>query len=122
MSPSELIDQQIAGLADWRGKTMTKLRKIIHEADPEVTEDWKWDTPVFYRDGLVLALGAFKGNVKMNFFQGASLPDSHKLFNAGLEAKKTRAIDFHENDKINESALKDLIRAAVARNRAGPKG
>ena len=122
MNPSELIDRQIAELTDWRGKTMTKLRKIIHEADPEINEDWKWDTPVFSHDGLVLALGAFKGNVKMNFFQGASLPDSHKLFNAGLEAKKTRAIDFHENDKINESALKDLIRAAAAHNRAGPKG
>lgn len=122
MNPSELVDKQIAELADWRGKTMTKLRKIIHEADLEITEDWKWDTPVFSHDGLVLALAAFKGNVKMNFFQGASLPDSHKLFNAGLEAKKTRAIDFHENDEINEPALKDLIRAAVARNRAGPKG
>jgi hypothetical protein len=122
LNPSELIDQQIAELADWRGKTMTKLRKIIHEADPEITEDWKWDTSVFSHNGLVLALGAFKGNVKMNFFQGASLPDSHKLFNAGLEAKKTRAIDFHENDKINESALKDLIGAAAAHNRTGPKG
>jgi hypothetical protein len=122
MNASELVDKQIAELADWRGKTMARLRKIIHEADPEITEDWKWDTPVFSHDGLVLALAAFKGNVKMNFFQGASLPDSHKLFNAGLDAKKTRAIDFHENDKINKPALKDLIRAAVARNRAGPKG
>jgi len=121
MNPSELIDQQIVELADWRGRTMTKLRKIIREADPEISEDWKWDTPVFSHNELVLAFAAFKGNVKMNFFQGASLPDSHKLFNAGLEARKTRAIDFHENDKINESALKDLIRAAVARNRAGPK-
>lgn len=122
MSPSEHIDQQIAALTDWRGKTMAKLRKIVHDADPELTEDWKWDTPVFSQDGLVLALGAFKGSVKMNFFQGASLQDPRKLFNAGLEAKKTRAIDFHEDDKINEPALKDLIRAAVAHNRAGPKG
>ncbi len=122
MIPSKLIDQQIAELTDWRGKTMAKLRKIIHDADPEITEEWKWDTAVFTHNGLVLAVGAFKGNVKMNFFQGASLPDSHKLFNAGLEAKKTRAIDFHERDRINGPALKDLIRAAVAHNRAGPKG
>src|ERR1022692_5257762 len=116
MNSSELIDQQIAELADWRGKTMAKLRKIVHDADPEITEELKWDVPVFSHNGLVLALAAFKGNVKMNFFQGASLPDSHKLFNSGLEAKKTRAIDFHEKDKINEPALKDLIRAAVAHN------
>ncbi len=122
MIPSKLIDQQIAELTDWRGKTMAKLRKIIHDADPGITEEWKWDTAVWSHSGLVLAVGAFKGNVKMNFFQGASLPDPHKLFNAGLEAKKTRAIDFHESDKINEPALKDLIRAAVAHNLAGPKG
>ena len=119
MNASELIDQRIAELADWRGKTMAKLRKIIRDADPDITEEWKWDTAVWSHDGLVVAVGAFKGNVKMNFFQGASLPDPHKLFNAGLDAKKTRAIDFHENEKLNEPALKDLIRAAVARNRAG---
>jgi hypothetical protein len=122
MNSSKLIDQQIAELKDWRGKTMAKLRKIIHDADPEITEEWKWNTAVWSHNGLVVAVGAFKGNVKMNFFQGASLPDPHKLFNAGLEAKKTRAIDFHEGDKINEPALKDLIRAAVAQNRAGSKG
>jgi len=122
MNPSKLIDQQIAELADWRGKTMAKLRKIIHDADPVITEEWKWSTAVFSHDGLIVALGAFKGNVKMNFFQGASLQDPHKLFNTGLDAKKTRAIDFHESDKINEPALKDLIRVAVALNRALPKG
>ena len=121
MTPSKLIDQQIAELTDWRGKTIAKLRKILHAADPGITEGWKWDTAVWSHNGLVLAVAAFKGNVKMNFFQGASLPDPHKLFNAGLEAKKTRAIDFHESDKINEPALKDLIRAAVAHNRAGHK-
>jgi hypothetical protein len=119
MKPSELIDKQIAELTDWRGKTIAKLRKIIHDSDSGITEEWKWETAVYSHDGLVVAVGAFKGNVKMNFFQGASLPDPHKLFNAGLDAKKTRAIDFHENEKINEPALKDLIRAAVARNRAG---
>src|SRR6266480_6697 len=112
MDPSKLIDNQIAKLTDWRGKTMTKLRKIIHDAEPEITEEWKWHTAVF----------TFKGSVKMNFFQGASLPDPHGLFNAGLDAKKTRAIDFYENDKISESELKDLIRSAVAHNRAGSKG
>jgi len=122
MDPSKLIDNQIAKLTDWRGKTMTKLRKIIHDAEPEITEEWKWHTAVFTYKGLVLAVGAFKGSVKMNFFQGANLPDPRELFNAGLDAKKTRAIDFYENDKINESALKDLIRSAVAHNRAGGKG
>ena len=121
MDPSKLIDKQIAELTDWRGKTLTKLRKIVHEADPEITEEWKWNTAVFNHDGLVVAIGAFKESVKMNFFRGTTLPDPHKLFNAGLDAKKTRAIDFHENDKINEPALKDLIRSAVALNRAGPK-
>jgi len=119
MNPSKLIDQQIAGLSDWRGKMLVKLRKIIHDADPEIVEEWKWDTAVWSHQGLVLAVGAFKETVKMNFFQGAALPDPHRLFNAGLEAKKTRAIDFHEGNKINEPALKDPIRAAVAHNHAG---
>lgn len=119
MDPSKLIDKQVADLTDWRGEMLAKLRKIIHDADPELTEDWKWGTAVWSYKGLVLAVGAFKETVKMNFFQGASLPDPNKLFNAGLEAKKTRAIDFHDGDKINEPALKDLIRAAVAHNRAG---
>ncbi len=119
MDPSKLIDKQIAELTDWRGKMLAKLRKIIHDADPELTEDWKWGTAVWSHKGLVMAVGAFKETVKVNFFQGATLPDPNKLFNAGLEAKKTRAIDFHEGDKINEPALKDLVRAAVAHNRAG---
>jgi len=121
MDPSKLIDKQIASLGDWRGKTLTKLRKMIHDVDPKVTEEWKWNTAVFTHEGLILALGPFKGSVKMNFFQGASLPDPHKLFNAGLDAKKTRAIDFHENDQIDEPVLKDLIRSAVAYNRAQAK-
>ena len=120
MIPSKLIDQQIAELTDWRGKTMAKLRKIVHDADPAITEEWKWNTAVYSHNGLVVAVGAFKRSVKMNFFQGASLPDPHRLFNAGLEAKKTRAIDFHEGE-INEPALKDLIQAAVAHNNAGSK-
>jgi hypothetical protein len=119
MNPTERIDKQIAELADWRGQMFVQLRKLIHEADPGITEEWKWETAVWSHQGLICALGAFKKSVKMNFFQGAFLEDPHKLFNAGLDAKKTRAIDFHEGDTINESALKDLIRAAVAYNVGG---
>src|SRR5439155_13837466 len=121
MDPSKLIDKQIASLGDWRGKTLTKLRKMIHDVDPEVTEEWKWNTAVFTHEGLVLALGAFKGSVKMNFFQGSSLPDPQKIFNAGLKTKKNVPVKFQENDKIDEPALKDLIRSAVAYNRAQAK-
>src|SRR5437773_11287200 len=102
MDPSKLIDKQIASSGDWRGKTLTKLRKMIHDVDPKVTEEWKWNTDVFTHEGLVLALGAFRGSVKMNFFQGACLPDRHKLLNAGLEAKWSRAVDFDEHVRIEE--------------------
>jgi hypothetical protein len=116
VQPSELIDKYIAGISGWRGNMLTKLRKLIHEVDPEITEEWKWDTPVFTHNGMVCAVGVFKDHVKLNFFKGALLPDSKKLFNAGLDAKKTRAIDFSEDDRINDSALKDLIREAVSLN------
>ena len=116
MHPSERIDKQITELADWRGQMIARLRTLIHEADPDITEEWKWETPVWSHKGLVCAAGTFKKAVKMNFFQGAFLEDPHKLFNAGLEAKKTRAIDFHEGDVVNEIALKELIRTAVAHN------
>jgi len=116
MNASELIDKQIADLPDWRGKLISQLRKLIHESDPEITEEWKWDTAVFTHSGMVCALAPFKDHVKLNFFKGASLADSHKLFNAGLEAKATRAIDFFESDKADESALKDLINSAVIHN------
>lgn len=119
MNPSERIDQHIAELADWRGQLIARLRTLIHEADPDITEEWKWDTAVWSHQGLVCAAGTFKKTVKMNFFQGASLEDQQKLFNAGLDAKKTRAIDFHEGDAIDEAALKELIRAAVAHNTTG---
>ena len=121
MNPSERIDQQIAELADWRGHMVARLRKLILEADPDITEEWKWDTAVWSHQGLVCAVGTFKKAVKMNFFQGAFLEDPQKLFNAGLDAKKTRAIDFHEGDAIDESALKDLICAAVAHNGGGKR-
>ncbi len=121
LTPSQLITNQIAELADWRGKLLARLRKLILEADPDITEEWKWDTAVWSHKGNVVAAGAFKDHVKLNFFKGASLKDPKGLFNAGLEAKATRAIDFSEGDDIDESALKDLVRAAVAHNTSGGK-
>jgi hypothetical protein len=113
---SQLITNQIAELGDWRGKLLARLRKLILDAAPEVTEEWKWGTAVWTSNGLVFAAGAFKDHVKLNFFKGASLKDPKRLFNAGLDAKSTRAIDFNEGDKIDESAVKALIRAAIASN------
>jgi len=115
---SQLITNMIAELGDWRGKLIARLRKLIVDAAPDVTEEWKWGTAVWTSNGMVCAAGAFKDHVKLNFFKGASLKDPKRLFNAGLDAKATRAIDFTENDKIDESALKALIRAAVAYNLA----
>lgn len=122
MKPSELIDKQIAELTDWRGKMLANLRKVIHDADPEIIEEWKWSTAVWSHDGLVLGAGATKDKLKVGFWQGASIKDPHKLFNSSLESKKVRVIDLHEGDRISERALKDTIRAAVAYNRAGLKG
>ena len=113
---SQLITNQIAELNDWRGAMLAQLRKLIHEADAELTEEWKWNTAVWTRNGLICAAGAFKDHVKVNFFKGASLKDPKHLFNAGLDAKATRAIDFSEGANLNAAALKDLIRAAVAYN------
>ncbi len=121
--PPVLIDKYIAGLTDWRGKTLANVRNIIHDADPEIIEEWKWmGSPCWYHDGLILVGNAHKDKVKLTFYQGASLPDPDKLFNAGLEGNKWRAIDFHEGDRINERALKNIIRAAVAYDLAGLKG
>jgi hypothetical protein len=123
MKPSALIDKYIADLTDWRGKMLVNLRKIIRDADPKIIEEWKWmGTPCWYHDGLILVANAHKDKVKLTFFRGASLPDPDKLFNAGLEGNKWRAIDFQEGDGIDERALKNIIRAAVAYNRAGLKG
>ena len=116
MNAAEQIDKRIIELGDWRGKTMARLRRIIHEAAPDVAEEWKWDTPVFSQNGNVVAIGSFQDKVKLNFFKGASVPDPHRLFNAGLDAKATRAIDLSEGDQIDEAALKDLVRSAVALN------
>src|SRR3970282_2271701 len=120
-TPSQLITNQIAERADCRGKMLARLRKLIHEADADITEEGKWGTAVWSHKGNVVAVGAFKDHLKINFFKGASLKDAHGLFNAGLDAKATRAIDLREGDKINEAALKDLIRAAVAHNISGGK-
>jgi hypothetical protein len=115
---SKLITNMIAELDDWRGKLLARLRKLILEGAPDLTEEWKWNTAVWTSNGLVCAAGAFKDHVKLNFFKGASLKDPKRLFNAGLDAKATRAIDFFEHDMVNEPVLKALIREAVAYNSA----
>ena len=117
MNPSERIDQLIAKLTDWRGKTLASIRKSILEADREIVEEWKWmGSPVWSRDGMIAVGNAHKDKVKLTFSHGASLPDPDKLFNAGLAGNQWRAIDLFEGDKINERALKNLIRAAIEYN------
>ena len=115
---SQRITNLIAELGDWRGKVLVRLREVILDAAPDITEEWKWGSAVWTNEGLVCSAGAFKDHVKLNFFKGASLKDPKRLFNAGLDAKFTRAIDFKEGDDIDASALKALIRAAVAYNLA----
>ena len=121
MNASEQITKHIHDLADWRGKVLEQLRKLIRDAAPGAIEEWKWNTPVWSQNGSIVAIGAFQDHVKVNFFKGASLDDSHGLFNAGFEAKASRAIDMHEGDRMNTAALKDLVRAAVALNGGKPK-
>ena len=121
MNPSDRITTYIEGLGDWRGETLGRLRTLIRSASPDLMEEWKWNTPVWSCGGNVLAAGAFQDHVKLNFFKGASLADPRGLFNAGLEAKASRAIDLHQGDRLDEAALRDLIRAAVALNRKPPK-
>ena len=121
LTPSQLITQQIAGLADWRGSMLARLRDLIHEAAPDISEGWKWDTAVWSQNGDVVSAAAFKDHLKLNFFKGASLEDPQGLFNAGLEAKASRAIDFKEGDGIQEAALRELIRTAVAYNLSSGK-
>jgi hypothetical protein len=117
MNPSRQIDHLITGLTDWRGKTLASLRKSILASDPEIIEEWKWmGSPVWSRDGMIAVGNAHKDKVKLTFSHGASLPDPDKLFNAGLGGNMWRAIDLFEGDKINEPALKNLVRAAVAYN------
>jgi hypothetical protein len=122
MNPSERIDQLIAEITDWRGKTLASIRKSILEADREIIEEWKWmGSPVWSRDGIIAVGNAHKDKVKLTFSHGASLPDPDKLFNAGFGGKVWRAIDVFEGDKINERALKDLVRAAVDYNQTKSK-
>jgi hypothetical protein len=117
MNPSQRIDRLIAELTDWRGKTFASVRRIILDADREIVEEWKWmGSPVWSRDGLIAVANAHKGKVKLTFAYGAKFPDPDKLFNAGLEGNMRRAIDFFEGDKIDEQALKNLVRAAIAYN------
>ena len=119
-SASALIDEKIKELGDWRGKTLAKVREIIHEADPEIVEEWKWmGTPVWSHGGLVCTGETYKSVVKMTFAKGAALKDPSGLFNSSLDGNVRRAIDIHEGDKVDEAALKDLIRAAVALNLEG---
>ena len=121
-SASALIDNKIKELNDWRGKMLAKVREIIHKADPEIVEEWKWvtptkpGTPVFSHTGIVCTAETYKSVVKMTFAKGAALKDPSGLFNSSLEGNVRRAIDIHEGEKVNEAALKDLIRAAVALN------
>jgi len=115
-SPSQLIDAKIKGLSDWRGETLARLRTLIREADPEVVEEWKWGTPVWSHAGIICTGETYKAAVKTTFAKGASLEDPSGLFNSSLEGATRRAIDFHEGDKIDEEALKALVRAAVALN------
>ena len=124
-SASAKIDAKIEELGDWRGKMLARVRDIIHAADPEIVEEWKWvsatkpGTPVFSHGGIVCTGETYKSVVKMTFAKGAAVPDPRRLFNSSLEGNVRRAIDIHEGDKINEAALKELIRAAVALNLQG---
>ncbi len=124
-SASELIDHKIKELGDWRGKTLAKVREIVHAADPEIVEEWKWvkptnpGTPVWSHGGIVCTGETYKNAVKMTFAKGAALEDPSGLFNSSLDGNVRRAIDIHEGDKLDEAALKDLIRAAVALNLKG---
>jgi hypothetical protein len=116
MTASQRITKQITDLADWRGELLARLRSLILAASPGIVEEWKWGSAVWSQNGLVCSAAAFKDHVKVHFFKGAALPDPAGLFNAGLDAKAMRAIDFGPGDKIDESSLTGLIRAAVAHN------
>jgi hypothetical protein len=121
-SASELIDKRIAELGDWRGETLSRMRKLIKEAEPDVVEEWKWmGTPVWSRDGIICTGESYKSVVKLTFAKGASLQDPAKLFNASLDGNTRRAIDIHEGEEIDAGAFKALIRAAVALNASGAK-
>ncbi|MEI7813517.1 MAG: DUF1801 domain-containing protein [Coriobacteriia bacterium] len=121
-SPSQLIDARIQELGDWRGEMLSRLRSLIKDADPEVVEEWKWrGVPAWYHDGLICTGESYKDHVKTTFAKGAALEDSSGVFNSSLDGNTRRAIDFHEGDKVDEAALKALVRAAVALNQSGAK-
>jgi hypothetical protein len=121
-SASELIDKRIAELRDWRGETLSRMRRLIKEADPEVVEEWKWmGTPVWSHDGIICTGESYKSKVKLTFAKGASLKDLAKLFNSSLDGNVRRAIDIHEGEEVDGGAFKELIRAAVALNTSGGK-
>ena len=123
MSPSQLIDARINELGDWRGKMLSRLRTLVKEADPEVIEEWKWrGVPVWSHDGIICTGETYKNVVKMTFAKGAALKDPSRLFNSSLEGNTRRAIDFHEGEKIDEQALKNLVRAAVTLNKSKTQG
>jgi hypothetical protein len=120
MSPSEMIDEKIRKLSDWRGETLARVRALIKQADPKVVEEWKWrGVPVWSHAGIICTGETYKAVVKMTFAKGASLEDPSGLFNSSLEGNTRRAIDLHEGDKVDEKALKAIIRAAVALNASG---
>ena len=118
-SASELVSKRIAELGDWRGKTLSRIRKLIKEADPDVVEEWKWGTPVWSHDGIICTGESYKKVVKLTFANGASLKDPARLFNSSLDGNVRRAIDIHEAEEVDESAFKALVRQAVARNSSG---
>lgn len=120
-SASRLIDARIAELGDWRGKTLSRLRSLVKEAEPEAVEEWKWGVPVWSHDGLICTGETYRKAVKMTFAKGAQLEDPARLFNSSLEGNTRRAIDFHEGGKIDEEALKSLIRAAVTLNKSAAR-
>lgn len=121
-SASELIDAKIEGLGDWRGELLARLRALIKQADPDVVEEWKWSIPVWSHHGIICTGETYKKVVKMTFAKGASLPDPSGLFNSSLDGKVRRAIDFHQGDKLDEKALKALVRAAAALNKSSGGG
>jgi len=121
-SASELITKRIADLGDWRGKTLSRMRKLIKEADPDVVEEWKWmGTPIWSHDGIICTGESYKNVVKLTFFKGASLKDPARLFNSSLDGNARRAIDIHEGEEVDASAFMELIRAAVALNSSAKK-
>ena len=118
-SASELISKRIAELGDWRGKTLSRMRALIKEADPDVVEEWKWMNPIWSHDGIICTGESYKNVVKLTFAKGASLKDPARLFNSSLDGNVRRAIDIHEGDEVDESAFKALVRQAVALNKSG---